>query len=579
MTYQPIHHSPETTTALSETLDEAIEVFQRLQDARATPGAFLRAKGKDGELCAQLEVSVQALGYALLDYIWQGGELRLAPAQPPAAKPPGHAPTNATFKEAVAVPEEAVPEEASAPAPPESLAWEAEEDGVLEEDAVEGVIEEAPRVEMVETSPAPMPSALVAEITPEVLERLRASFEHRAVPDEKKVEIHTVDDGWLFASNNLDALASQLGNPGAFKSKGAVKSELGVLRKHTSAEAIARWGSFPDEVRVALTHFVAARCRALQEAPSKYRKGLDLKEEVADIFPRLRAPIERERLCFVHGLALDHRPAHGNTWQDDVSHWSSKINALRQKYAPAKTSREPFNTQKAITAVAHLIARKASPVAIRHDLKGYIEQGLNPKDERLLSTLAPVAEFFPEDDPRWAKLHQGWAAIRAREEAASRSLEASLQEVPEERAEVEDEDLAEESVVDERWSHWAYVAGRTIAIIGGDRRDSAADRIAESFKPAALVWPKVTKKGGMRRVTSMCSRIDNQSIDLVLVLNRFISHKASNKIIGACKKANVPYACIERGYGVAQLAEAIERFLPPHPIYLADVDKTDAEEE
>lgn len=579
MTYQPIHHSPETTTALSETLDEAIEVFQRLQDARTTPGAFLRAKGKDGELCAQLEVSVQALGYALLDYIWQGGELRLAPVQPQAAKQPGHAPTNAMLDEAATLPEEALFEEASAPVPPEPPAFEAEENEVLEEDAVEEVVEEAPRVEIVESSPRPRPSAPVAEITPEVLERLRASFEHRAVPDEKKVEIHTIDDGWLYASNNLDALASQLGNPGAFKSKGAVKSELGVLRKHTTAEAIARWGSFPDEVRSALTHFVTARCRALQEAPSKYRKGLDLKEEVASIFPKLRAPIERERLCFVHGLALDHRPAYGNTWQDDVSHWSSKINTLRQKYAPEKTSRAPFNTQKAITAVAYLIARKASPVAIRHDLQGYFEQGLNPKDERLLSTLAPVAEFFPEDDPRWTKLHQGWAALRAREEAASRALEASSMDDLEERAEVEGEELVEESVVDERWSHWAYVAGRTIAIIGGDRRDSAADRIAESFKPAMLVWPKVTKKGGMRRVTSMCSRIDNQSIDLVLVLNRFISHKASNKIIGACKKANVPYACIERGYGVAQLAEAIERFLPPHPIYLANADKTGFEEE
>ena len=74
----------------------------------------------------------------------------------------------------------------------------------------------------------------------------------------------------------------------------------------------------------------------------------------------------------------------------------------------------------------------------------------------------------------------------------------------------------------------------------------------------------------MRRVKAMCERIENHSVELVLVLNRFISHKASKKIIKACKKAGVPYACLERGYGVVQMIEAIERFLPPNPFYLAN---------
>ena len=567
MTYYPPRHTTEYSRELSDALDEAIEIFQRLQDARATPGAFMNTLDEDGELCRQLEASVRALGFAVLDYIWCGGELRLAGSEHHDTSPPPAPPRFAPTQSASPDTSEVTRVEAVATPPPEPPAQKATQEEVREEVA----LEEDVKATIVAT-PERAPCAPRAEITPEVLARLQASLEQRATPEESVV-IDTVDEGWLHAAKHIDALASQLGKPGAFKSRGAVKSELGVLRKHTTEDAIADWGNFPDEVRLVLSHFVAARCRALQEAPKKYRKGLDLKEEVAEIFPRLRAPLERERLGFVHGLALDHRPAHGSSWRDDVEHWSRALGKLRQKYAPRSSSPQTFDAQKAITALMQLVARKASPVAIREDLQKYIERGLDPRDERVLSTLESVAEIFPEDDPRWSRLHAGW------EDARRRELEEDARDEQGADARAEEDACSEPPPVDERWSHWAYIAGRTVAIIGGDRREAATDRIGEVFMPAKVIWPKVTKRGGMRRVTSMCSRIDNHSIELVIILNRFISHKASNKIIGACKKAGVPYACIEKGYGVASMAEAIERFLPPHPIYLANAERDGVEEE
>ena len=576
MTYQPVDLAHDTSRELSQALEQAIEAFQQLQDARATPGAFLATREQDAQLCEQVEDHVRALGYAVLDFIWRGGELVpkatrdevAAPAPPTREMPPvePHAPAIPPPTPA----REQAQVQVAAPASASTPVVETTAEPIVEEDEDERVI---PEVMPLTTTARPV------AITPEMLAELQASFEKTddlTADGEGDISLD-VDDGWMYAADFLDALVTQLGKPGAFRSKGAIKSELGVLRKHTSDMAIVHWSGFPDEVRLVLSHFVAARCRALQVAPRKYSKGLNLKEEVAEIFPRLRKPLERERLGFVHGLALEHKPAHGDSWLDDVNHHSKHLARLREKYAPTRREQPRFCTQKAITALAHLVAKKASAVAIREDLANYIEQGLDPGDARVLSTLQPVADIFPEDDLAWAKLHAGWEAMEARAaEAATRVEEASVADDLEPPANVaepslgESEEVDEERPVDASWSHWDYVSGRSIAIIGGDRRAAAMQKIGEVFEPSNLAWPKVTKKGGMRRVKAMCERIENRSIELVIVLNRFISHKASKKIIASCKKAGIPYACIEKGYGIDRMVEAIERFLPPHPFYLAN---------
>ena len=580
MTYQPTDLTNDTPRELSRALDQAIEAFQQLQDARATPGAFLATREQDARLCEQVEDRVRALGYAVLDFIWRGGELvpratheEVAPPTPPANDTPEIEPRAPEAPKPTAA-RASAQAQAQAQVQVQDLTPESEPEAQVTAGRVE-VEEEEDEPELPEVTPL-APAAPPVAITPDMLARLQASFEQTdelGADGDGQVNLD-VDERWMYAANHLDALVTQLGKPGAFRSKGAIKSELGVLRKHTSDAAIARWGGYPAEVRLALSHFIAARCRALQVAPLKYRKGLDLKEEVAEIFPRLRAPLERERLGFVHGLALEHRPAHGDSWRDDVNHHSKHLARLREKYAPTRREPPRFCSQKAITALAHLVAKKASAVAIREDLASYIEQGLDPADARVLSTLQPVADIFPEEDLAWAKLHAGWEAMAAEE--AARAEEASVTddlEPPTNNASADTsahKEVDEERPVDASWSHWDYVSGRSIAIIGGDCRVATKQKIEEVFEPSSLSWPKVTKKGGMRRVKAMCERIENHSVELVLVLNRFISHKASKKIIKACKKAGVPYACLERGYGVVQMIEAIERFLPPNPFYLAN---------
>lgn len=569
MTYQPTGLTNDTSRELTRALDQAIEVFQQLQDARATPGAFLATRELDARLCEQVEDRVRALGYAVLDFIWRGGELvpkttheEVAPPTPaihdtPAREP--HAPATPTPTRASAQVQDLAPaQQPVAQVTARRIEVEEKDEGEIPE--------------VMQLAPAAPP----VTITPDMLSRLQASFERNddlGTDGEGHANLD-VDERWMYAANHLDALVTQLGKPGAFRSKNAIKSELGVLEKYTCDEAIARWGGYPAEVRLALSHFIAARCRALQVAPIKYSKGMNLKDKVAEIFSRLRAPLERERLGFVHGLALEHKPAHGDSWRDDVNHHSKHLARLREKYAPTRREPPRFCEQKAITALAHLVAKKASAVAIREDLASYIEKGLDPGDARVLSTLQPVADIFPIENPTWAKLHAGWEAMAAEE--ATLADEASITddlEPPTDDASAATsacEEVAEEHPVDASWSHWDYVSGRSIAIIGGDHRVTTMQKIEEVFEPSSLSWPKVTPKSGMRRVKAMCERIENRSVELVLVLNRFISHKASKKIIKACKKAGVPYACLERGHGVAQMVEAIERFLPPNPLYLAN---------
>jgi CO/xanthine dehydrogenase FAD-binding subunit len=56
-------------------------------------------------------------------------------------------------------------------------------------------------------------------------------------------------------------------------------------------------------------------------------------------------------------------------------------------------------------------------------------------------------------------------------------------------------------------------------------------------------------------------RIAAGSVDLVVLLGRFMSHSIQDQVIPACKQAGIAWVVVERGYGVEQLRLAIERFL------------------
>ena len=176
MTYQPTDLTNDTPRELSRALDQAIEAFQQLQDARATPGAFLATREQDARLCEQVEDHVRALGYAVLDFIWRGGELvpkatheEVAPPTPPAHDTPEIEPRAPEAPKPTAA-------RASASEQVQDLTTESELEAQVTAGRVE-VEEDEDEPELPEVLPLASAAPPVA-ITPDMLARLQASFEH-----------------------------------------------------------------------------------------------------------------------------------------------------------------------------------------------------------------------------------------------------------------------------------------------------------------------------------------------------------------------------------------------------------------
>lgn len=115
------------------------------------------------------------------------------------------------------------------------------------------------------------------------------------------------------------------------------------------------------------------------------------------------------------------------------------------------------------------------------------------------------------------------------------------------------------------WPWWSCTRDRRAVLVGGSPRDSYQRRLQQVYGFAKLDWVD----GDVRRIKNLGRSIEHRGLDLVLVVQQFISHKASGTIIGACKRHGVPFATIEHGHGVHGVQQAIERFLSPSPRSLA----------
>lgn len=122
----------------------------------------------------------------------------------------------------------------------------------------------------------------------------------------------------------------------------------------------------------------------------------------------------------------------------------------------------------------------------------------------------------------------------------------------------EDEDEAEElPVIEESWPLWSRVRDKRVVLLGGEPREPARLRLEDTFEFADLDWVPADNP---RRLDSLVERVHLEKVDLVLVLQNWIAHKVSNKLIDACKTSHVPWALVG-GYGVKSVRAGLERFL------------------
>jgi hypothetical protein len=116
---------------------------------------------------------------------------------------------------------------------------------------------------------------------------------------------------------------------------------------------------------------------------------------------------------------------------------------------------------------------------------------------------------------------------------------------------------AESPEVDPSWRLLSVVRGRKAIAVGGDPREPSRQRLEHAFQLASLEWPAID---GPRKVESVVGRIRKGTYGLIIVLQPFVAHAASEPIIDAAKSGGTPWALAD-GYGIAAVRLALERFL------------------
>ena len=127
---------------------------------------------------------------------------------------------------------------------------------------------------------------------------------------------------------------------------------------------------------------------------------------------------------------------------------------------------------------------------------------------------------------------------------------------------LDDDDRDDEPVlvaIDPNWPGLQHTRGKRAVIVGGDGREERRPQIRDAFQFAELEWPDVPK-GAPGKVASLVEQVRGKRYDIVICLQRFISHGVTDQLFGL----DVPgvRVVLAKGYGVQQVRAALDRYLP-----------------
>jgi hypothetical protein len=235
------------------------------------------------------------------------------------------------------------------------------------------------------------------------------------------------------------------------------------------------------------------------------------------LFGRLTEHSERERPGFVFGLARGHRPAHGSWMADARRHHHALFPTIEVITSPEVGLRE--------LAVALQKSGDIRPAVLRS------LESVDASDPRLVKLLSGRLAALDEA-PRLKAVRK---AIRQSHRAADREREPRID-----------------------WPHRDKTAGKRVMLIGGDGRTQMAAQLEEVFGFATVKWVAGRK---MRRIQNIEQQVRSGSVDLCLLLDHYVSHKATEKLIPSCQEHRVPIIMIGGGKGMTRTRDGLLRLL------------------
>lgn len=337
------------------------------------------------------------------------------------------------------------------------------------------------------------------------------------------------------ARSELRAWADALGATPTQLGKHSASAEVGRLHEVVSAR-LAEWEELPREYNHMLTSWVTKRLRAAQEVVStRQPKMAEELEHIEQGIRRLSRHSKISQPGFVYGLGLDHKPELGS-WVEDALHEEQRIRSELGEALDDLALETTLNIDDALRTLTDEVRQGLADAALRERVARLLDEGVPAEHVRFVRLLAPYEETFA-DDERFGRLRR---ALRAERESNERQADADVSPLP------------------AAWPGWPYTEGRSAVIVGGEPRAQRVDALRRVFRFGELEWIANSDKG-TRRVQALTNRIKQGSVDLVICLRAFSSHKLYDAVFDVdaprCDRV------LADTYGVTQIRLAIERDL------------------
>ena len=378
--------------------------------------------------------------------------------------------------------------------------------------------DEAPPEE--ESSARPQP----VQIDDDILLRLQQSFKNPVL--SRSEPSHTqrgVDVSELLSElrQRIENLQERFSVPAGVDS--AVLLEMLV---QASSPSLMRELKATDEaLQVLWLSFVGALGHCLQQRAPQRGPSVDR------VFIELNRFRQSHITRFVHGLARHHEPQFGS-WFSDAQRHGNALEAIIQRRLQkcSRTGMDPGSSQNKVEEV--LDECDGGP-DLRRRLGKLVAQGLSV-DTRVLRLLASVEAELTT--PELSSLRK-----RVRAQIAFDGLDTGASDKP-------------QSLPDD-WPFLPLTQGRRAVVVGSAGRDHQLESLQRAFGFESVEC--VDTSGGLRRLQSLVQSVEPGDERLLLVMHRYISHKAARRVWE--KRGEVRVVGVDSGFGVEAVRRGIER--------------------
>jgi hypothetical protein len=328
--------------------------------------------------------------------------------------------------------------------------------------------------------------------------------------------------------------------PTNLRGRNPLTREITALRDTTRTQ-LDDWASAGEAINHALTSWVVARMRAAQDAV-EHNTPEELQEDLRNLFPLMTRHSRDTRPGSIRGLARGHTPPGNHTWLHEAHEREPRVRVLMGEKPSAAAA--PVFVRNVDDDIRRLLEDVAAGLPDEHRvprLRLLLRHGASATDTRLVNLASPIAALLEDDE--------------------FRDLRRALHRAQQDADEGERGPSAEEThAPPEGWRGFELTHGRHAVIVGGDPRPERLAGLQAMFGFASLDWQETTREGGMRHIDAVVERMTSGTLDLVLVLRAFTSHKVTDRIFNAdtprCRKVLVD------SFTALQIRLGLERHLP-----------------